>query len=277
MDFEDRLVTVTPEGISLEVVLAGLGSRFIAFAVDFSLQMIALAVFLFVVVSAFHGTVTTTSGLVAGGALSVFGLLDFLGYFVVCEMAFSGRSLGKKMVGLRVVRVGGQPVGFWSSLLRNVLRLIDMQIGITYLVGGVLILTTTRNQRLGDLLAGTVVVRDRLGTASPVGAAWSSAAGFAAPGWRTSPRPADTSGLPSAPTGGLPPGLAHWDVSAVPGADIELARTFLAHRGGYTGEARAKLAYELAGRIWPLVAGPTGPMHPEQFLEAVLLVKSRRS
>lgn len=272
------MVTVTPEGISLEVVLAGLGSRFIAFAVDFLLQMIALFVFLFVVLSAFHGAVSTTSGLVAGGALSLFVLVDFLGYFVVCEMAFSGRSLGKRMVGLRVVRVGGQPVGFWSSLLRNALRLIDMQIGVTYLVGGVLILVTTRNQRLGDLLASTVVVRDRRAAPSPAGGAWSSAAGFAAPAsGGTGIAPTDRPLWQAAPPGWLPPELAHWDVSAVADSDLELARTFMAHRAGYTKAARARLAYDLAGRIWPQVAGPTGPMHPEQFLEAVLLVKSRRS
>jgi len=72
----------------------------------------------------------------------------------------------------------------------------------------------------------------------------------------------------------LPFELAHWDVSAVPDAELALARTFLANRGGYTQDARCPLGYELAGRIWPLVAGPTAPMPAEWFLEAVLLVKS---
>ena len=166
MDFEDRHVTVTPEGISLDVVLAGLGSRFVAFLIDFTLQVLALIGFTIVVVSAFHGSGTTTSGLVEGGAFSLFVLVDFIGYFIFCEMLFNGRSLGKRAAGLRVVRVGSQPVGFWSSLLRNVLRLIDMQLGFTYLVGSVLILSTSRNQRLGDLIAGTLVVRERVGAAT---------------------------------------------------------------------------------------------------------------
>lgn len=273
MDFEDRHVTVTPEGISLDVVLAGLGSRFVAFALDFTLQVLAFVGFLLVVVSAFHGSVSTTSGLVAGGAFSLFVLVDFIGYFIFCEMLFNGRTLGKRAAGLRVVRVGGQPVGFWSSLLRNVLRLIDMQLGVTYLVGSVLILATDKNQRLGDLLANTLVVRERVGAATTWDrSSWTSPAGFTVPA--SGPGERSSAGAHQVY---LPPELTHWDVSAVPEAELALARTFLANRGGYTEEARLRLGHELAGRMWPLVAGPTGPLPPEWFLEAVLLVKSARA
>ncbi len=55
-----------------------------------------------------------------------------------------------------------------------------------------------------------------------------------------------------------------------------MVNRFLSGRAGYTPEARARLAAELAGRLWPLVAGPTGPMHPEHFLEAVSMVKAAR-
>ncbi len=273
MDFEDRHVTVTPEGISLDLVLAGLGSRFVAFALDLVLQSVALIVFLVVVLSAFHGTVTTSSGLVAGGVLSLFVLVDFIGYFVFCEMLFSGRTIGKRAAGLRVVRISGQPVGFWSSLLRNIMRLIDMQLGATYLVGAVLVLSTNKNQRLGDLLASTLVVRDRTGAAATwKGASWTSPAGFTTPAWVQGT-------LPPAGAGQLylPPELAHWDVSAVPDSELALVRVFLANRGGYTEQARLRIGYELTTRIWPLVAGPTAQMPQEWFLEAVLLVKSARS
>ncbi|MGA2529967.1 MAG: RDD family protein [Acidimicrobiales bacterium] len=273
MDFEDRHITITPEGISLEVVLAGLGSRFVAFLLDFALQVIALVAFIFVVVSASHGSGGTTSSLVWAGAFTLFVLIDFIGYFIFCEMLFNGRTLGKRAAGLRVVRVGGQPVGFWSSLLRNILRLIDMQLGFSYLVGSVLILATNQNQRLGDLLANTIVVREKLGAATTWKAVpWSSSAGFGASAWGPGA---------SAPTGPqklyVPPALAHWDVSAVPEAELALVRTFLANRAGYTQDARLRIGYELANRIWPLVAGPSGPLPPESFLEAVLLVKSARA
>ena len=216
MDFEDRHVTITPEGISLEVVLAGLGSRFVAFLLDFTLQVIALVAFILIVLSALHGSGTATSGLVVAGAFTLFVLVDFIGYFIFCEMLFNGRTLGKRAAGLRVVRVGGQPVGFWSSLLRNILRLIDMQLGFSYVVGSVLILATNQNQRLGDLLANTIVVREKLGAATTwKSAPWSSSAGFGAPAWGSGAGP---------PAGAqqlyLPPALAHWDVSAVPEAEL---------------------------------------------------------
>jgi uncharacterized RDD family membrane protein YckC len=273
VDFEDRHVTVTPEGISLDVALAGLGSRFAAFSLDFTLQVIALIGFILVVSSAFRGSGGQTSGLVAAGGFTLFVLVDFIGYFIFCEMLFNGRSLGKRAAGLRVVRVGGQPVGFWSSLLRNIARLIDMQLLFFYIVGSVLILSTNRNQRLGDLLANTLVVRDRIGAATTwKDTSWSSPANFGAPAWSTA------LGVPGGtPQRVLPPELAHWDVSAIPEPELALARTFIANRGGYTADARRRVSYELANRIWPLVAGPSGPMSPEWFLEAVLLVKAARS
>jgi hypothetical protein len=126
---------------------------------------------------------------------------------------------------------------------------------------------------LGDLIANTLVVRERVGAAATwKGASWSSGADFTAPAWRPGAwSPA------AAQQGYLPPELSHWDVSAVPDTELALARTFLANRSGYTQEARVRLGCELAGRMWPLVAGPTRPLQPESFLEAVLLVKSARS
>jgi uncharacterized RDD family membrane protein YckC len=273
VDFEDRQVTVTPEGISLDLVLAGLGSRFAAFLLDFVLQLAAFVVFLLALLAAFHGTSGTASALVAGGAISLFALVDFIGYFIFSEMLFNGRTLGKRAAGLRVVKVGGQPVGFWSSLLRNLVRLVDMQLGLTYLVGSVLILATNRNQRLGDLLAGTLVVRDRVAaTRVWKDTPWTNSASFGSV--------AGGAGQGTAPgtyRAYLPPELTHWDVSAVPEAELALARTFLANRAGYTQEARLRIGNDLAGRISPYVAGPNAPMPPEWFLEAVLLVKSARS
>ncbi len=212
-----------------------------------------------------------TSDLIATGILSLVFLLDFIGYFILCEMLWSGRSLGKRMAGIRVIRVNGGPVGFWSSLLRNIMRIIDTMPGIFYLVGSVLILSTSKNQRLGDLLGNTIVIRER-----QAAMVLQQGRPFAEPGLWT------TGGGPSAPWApghgypALPPELAHWDVSAVNDQELTLVRTFLANRWGYTPEARNALALQLADRLWPLVAGPVTPPHPEQFLEAVLLVKSVR-
>ena len=272
MDLEDRYVSTTPEGVSLSVVLAGLGSRFTAYLIDFLIQAVVFVVFVVALRSAVSGG-GQTAELLAAGAIALFAFFDFIGYFVVCEMLTSGRSIGKRANGLRVVRGDGGPIGFWSSALRNVLRLIDMIPFPVYLVGSVLILSTTRNQRLGDLAGGTLVIRERTAVDQSLGARpwndatqWSAAVG------------GPSSWAPGTPWGAaaLPPGLAHWDVSAVRQYDIEVAGLFLARRFGYTPEARSRLAVELANSIWPFVAGAPATMSPEQFLEAVVLVKSVR-
>lgn len=270
MTLEDRHVTPTPEGVSLDAVLAGLGSRIAAFLLDFLLQVVFFVVVL-IPVQLTLSRGGETSRLVAIGILSLVALLDFIGYFILCEMLWSGRSVGKRAAGTRVVRLSGGPVGFWSSLLRNIARLVDMMPSIFYLVGSVLILATSKNQRLGDLLGNTIVIRERQ-------AAMVQQRGlpFAEPGMWTAPGGPASPWSPGYGAPALPPELAHWDVSAVSDQELALVRTFVANRWGYTPEARGTLALQLADRLWPLVAGPTAPPHPEQFLEAVLLVKSVR-
>src|SRR5579859_1276777 len=158
MVFEDRLTLDTPEGVQLELTLAGVGSRFTAALVDYLIQgviLLALGLVLGYGVGVDPG---------AGGfALAIFSICFFLvftGYDVSFEVLNAGRTPGKRLNGLRVVRESGAPVTFATSAVRNVLRLIDILPG-WYIVGIASILITGRNQRLGDLAAGTVVVRDR--------------------------------------------------------------------------------------------------------------------
>ena len=89
MTLEDRYVTPTPEGVSLDTVLAGLGSRLAAFALDFLLQVVFFAIVVGLVAVFLHGG-GETSGLIATGILSLVFLLDFIGYFIICEMLWSG-------------------------------------------------------------------------------------------------------------------------------------------------------------------------------------------
>jgi uncharacterized RDD family membrane protein YckC len=272
MGLEDRYVTATPEGVSLNSVLAGLGSRFTAYLLDFTIQVVLFVGFIVLMVNVVVPG-GETGRLLATGGISLFFFLDFIGYFVLTEMLTSGRSIGKRAAGLRVVRADGSAVGFWSSTLRNALRLIDMIPFPFYLVGSVLVLSTTRNQRLGDLAGGTLVIRTRTAAASSLAArGWDdtaqwTAVGSTGVGW-----------VPISPygPGTLPPELAHWDVSAVTPGDLTVARMYLSNRHGYTPQARHQLGMQLAGDIWPKVAGAPNGLHPEQFLEAVVLVKSVR-
>jgi uncharacterized RDD family membrane protein YckC len=262
MTWEDRLLTPTPEGVTLDVELAGLGSRFAAFLLDFILQSIVFGVIVFTVIEGFSHTGTSYGQLIAGLIVLSF-VAVYVGYFVLCELLWSGRSIGKRLTGLRVMRMNGAPEGFWSILLRNVARLVDW-LPSFYLVGVISILASTNNQRLGDMLAGTVVVRERDGADS---LRHPEAAG-------ANQRVRETEGW--ARSTDLPPALQSWDVSAITDEEINLVRRFLLGRDGYSLEARARLASTLANRLLPRVTGTVGPLDAETFLENVSLVRAAR-
>jgi uncharacterized RDD family membrane protein YckC len=263
VEIDDRFVAATPEGVSLEFVLAGLGSRFVAVLLDLVIQVVAIGIVVAVVLNTI-GLSTSTRLYLSIGVISLSGFLLILGYFVLFESLNAGRSPGKAMTGLRVVLVTGGPVGARASLLRNVARFADW-LPSWYIVGAILILVTSNHQRLGDMLAGTLVVRERTAVSRlRAGTAWDHQAQWeaTAPGWGGQ--------------GTLPPQLAHWDVTNVSAEELAVVHRFLSGRAGYTAEARAGLATDLASRLWPRVAGPTGPMDAEDFLEGVVLVKSVR-
>jgi uncharacterized RDD family membrane protein YckC len=156
---DDRVTIATPEGIELELVLAGVGSRFAASLVDVAVQLgsiFALAVVL--------GPLGSNGFVVAVFLVAVFLIL--FGYDIALETWNRGRSIGKLAAGLRVVRVGGDPEGFLTAAVRNFLRIVDF-LPAFYVVGVIAILVTGRNQRLGDLAAGTLVVRERRPAVTP--------------------------------------------------------------------------------------------------------------
>src|SRR5688500_1158817 len=157
VSFEDRLAIATPEGVEVELTLAGVGSRFIAGAIDFSIQIVvivALSVVLRQLGDAGFAIFTSAS----------FLLIFF--YDVLFEVLGGGRTPGKRACGLRVVASGGRPITLGRSAVRNILRIIDILPGF-YAVGMVVVFATPRNQRIGDLVAGTHVVRDRHGDRHP--------------------------------------------------------------------------------------------------------------
>src|SRR5919198_3920072 len=155
VEIDDRITIATPEGVDLELTLAGVGSRFVSALVDFMLQLALL-----VGVSGVGAAVGAFGNGYGSVVVLLAGFLVFAAYDVLFEVFASGRTPGKRLNGLRVVRVDGSPVTFFTSAIRNVLRLVDILPGL-YLVGIVTILVTRQNQRLGDVAAGTLVVRER--------------------------------------------------------------------------------------------------------------------
>jgi len=163
---ERTLEVRTPESIAFRYELAGLGSRFLALAVDQAIQFAALAaIFVGLILAARaavrHGAPPpnelATSIAVAVLVLIVFVVLFV--YFIVFEALWNGQTPGKKLVGLRVVRDGGYPIDFGASLIRNLIR-VGEQLLAYYLIAAISALISPENKRLGDLAAGTIVVRD---------------------------------------------------------------------------------------------------------------------
>ncbi|MBA2752563.1 MAG: RDD family protein [Actinobacteria bacterium] len=265
MSYEDRISIATPEGIDLDLTLAGLGSRFMAALIDGLIQVavfIALAVLAGFLSSGAEGIDAFDGGLGAGIALAlilVAMFLIFFGYPIAFEVWASGRTPGKRWTGLRVVRVGGAPVSFLPSAVRNLVRLVDF-LPTAYGIGIVALLANSRNQRLGDIAAGTIVVRERKATHPIAPVTQSGQAGTAS---ASAPEP-------------LLPNWQYWDVSSVSAEDLGTVRRFLERRPFLTPEARSRLANELAARLRTKVSGPAEDLHPEVFLAEVAAVKSAR-
>lgn len=244
MTFDDRVTISTPEGVSLEMVLAGLGSRFAAGLLDVVIELSALYA-LFLVFASFDSAA-------AAAILYVLVFLVLFGYDVFFETVNQGRTPGKMAAGVRVVRIGGAPIGFLASAVRNLLRIVDGFSIVTFVlapVGMITIVASRRNQRLGDLAAGTVVMRER--KAAP--AAVLGVAAYA----------------PDAP-------FLSWDVSAVTADEVATIRRFLDRRATLTAQARAQLGWDLATRVRTKVAGAPDHWHPEAFLEGIVAAKAAR-
>lgn len=256
MELEDRITIGTPEGIELQLQLAGAASRYIARGIDFALQL-TLIVLLFILTLVISGgsdggPISLIGGWAAAGFfVGVFAVLYF--YNVLFEVLAQGRTPGKRATGLRVVREQGTPVDLPASLVRNLLRLIDeLLFGLPALVA---ILFTKHNQRLGDLAAGTLVIRE----APTPGARPDSlpqAAGRAATG-----QAIETSG---------------WDLSSVSAEELAAIRRFLERRGTFERHARQELAHRLEQGLRAKVAGAPPTHDPELFLEALAQAKASR-
>lgn len=258
MDYEDRISIATPEGIHLDVTLAGLGSRFVAFLVDQFIQwtiVFALALAIIAGAGSADSDLEGTAGTLVGALFFLVLFLSQFGYPILFESMASGRTPGKRVTGLRVVEVGGRPIGFRAGVIRNVMRIVDSLPGL-YLIGIVTILTSKRNQRLGDMAAGTIVVLERKGGRTQK---------KAPPAWMQPKTLAEPS-----------PETATWDVSAVTGDELATVRRFLERRATLTPEARSRLAMELALRLQPKVVGPSPDMHPEEFLLELAALKASR-
>lgn len=231
---------VTPEAILLEFSEAGLGSRSLAFIVDLGVR---LGIFWAIMVGlGLAAPIVGETVVVVVMIVSIFSIL--LVYPVVCEALWNGKTVGKMLVGLRAVTVEGAPVRFRHAAIRSALGLVDFFAS----AGTIAILTslsTRQSQRLGDLAAGTIVIRER------------QAGAHAQP-------------IIFQPPMGWEPFVAGLDTSTIDDEDYVLVRAFLLRVRELRSVARQERAQELA--VW--VAGRLGVdvpagHPPETFLVAV--------
>lgn len=242
---DDRITVRTPEGVDLELTLAGAGSRMAAAAVDGIVQLV-LVLLALVILAGLGAAVGEDAALLVLGVASLTVTLILIGYHVLFEVLAGGRTAGKAALGIRVIGDRGGPVTFSASMIRNLVRIVDF-LPAFYAVGLVSVLMTRTNQRLGDLAARTVVVRDR-------------------------PREElDTPDLPVAAAG-----EPRWDVSSVTADEVALVRRYLSRRRSLPADRQRQLAEQIAARLRPRVGGVDETLGDDEFLERLLAEKLGR-
>lgn len=156
----EQVSVKTPEFVSLKFKLAGLGSRSGAILIDEAL----LLLFNILVILVLNLSMQTT--IQFGQASYLFAIVIIAlfivrwGYFFVTEYFFGGRTLGKKMIGIRVIQDNGHSITLLSSAIRNLLRIVDM-LPAGYFIGILMVFFHPKHKRLGDLISGTVVIHER--------------------------------------------------------------------------------------------------------------------
>ncbi|HLX25989.1 MAG TPA: RDD family protein [Candidatus Cybelea sp.] len=241
----DRTLEVrTPESIAFNYELAGLGSRFLALVVDQAIQIAVLvAIFAGVIFWALRSVPRQTLPaadvkLGESIAIAIFVVIAFavlFGYFIVFEATWNGQTPGKKLLGIRVVRDGGYPIDFGASLIRNLIRVGEQLIGY-YAIAAISALISPENKRIGDLAAGTIVVRD------------ARIARLAALRERVEEP-------------------AYASTAYLSGEERALIKRFLERRGALAADRRRELAWDLAARVRKRVPPELARLPDESLLE----------
>ncbi len=235
----DQINIDTPELVSIEMPLAGIGSRFIALLVDYLIWFAGLLVLVLassVILPAIHAFNRISETWAEALVIFTFFLLNW-GYFTLFEAFWNGRTPGKRVARIRVIQRSGRAIGLFESMARNLVRYVD-QLPFFYGVGVIAMFVTKQHQRLGDLAAGTLVVRDREIETPLWGDAGSRTftAQFFAPSAPV-PEPHSLVTLPAA------------GVAKLSSSDLEVLEGFFARRLDMSMETREAIASRIASAI----------------------------
>ncbi|WP_017714983.1 RDD family protein [Kamptonema formosum] len=259
MRFFNRVTLLTPESVELEFNLAGIGNRAFALLIDYHVLGVIVVVFLIAwsflsiqlveLLAQLVGTDNIGLWLVSIAILGTFCI--YMGYFVFFETFWQGQTPGKRFAKIRVIRDDGRTVELQQATLRALLRPIDD----TLFIGAFLIMLTSQEKRLGDLVAGTLVIQAEQPAAPATFPISETARNLA----QQLPQIANLSLL-------LPD-------------DFAVIREYLQRRGDLAKEAKSELSRTLARQVKDAIEMEKVPegVTPEQFLEAVYLAYQQQS
>ena len=243
----DREALITGDAVLLDLRAASFAVRMVSAAIDGALQM-AILIGGVVALAWTAARADLDEGLIAAAVLMM-SVTAYVGYPVLSELLLRGRSVGRLVMGTRVVRDDGGPAHLRQSLIRAVMAMLEI-----WSTAGTFALTSSvidrRSRRVGDLLAGTMVIQERMRTIEPR-------------------RPA------------VPTELQQWagaaDVGRLPITLMADIRSFLPRAEQTNPDSRRQLSRDLVQRTLPHVApAPPPGTDPEAFLAAVIAERSRR-
>jgi uncharacterized RDD family membrane protein YckC len=240
IETEETLIIETPERVPLAFAVASIGNRFLAVAIDHFIQYFVIVVVAWALLSLSGvGSVETIENsnffqempkwTIALMIVVLF--LIFAGYFVFFEWLWNGQTPGKRLLKLRVIREDGRPITLWEAMARNLLRIFDAVPGFVlpvYSIGLITIFLSNRDQRVGDVFAGTVVVRERTDEAPTFAETFSNPVADAA--FRRVQKPVSFQA----------------DVNSITEREIEVAESFLRRRWDLTERQRLWMAWRVA-------------------------------
>ena len=239
----------TPENIELSYALAGPGSRAVAYLIDLFIMFFVVQMLLnllVLVVGMLISALGVSGDMWVAGLAGLTSFALYNGYFIILEWLLNGQTPGKRILHVRVIKQGGYALRFFDTLLRNLLRVVDF-LPLFYGVGLTSLLLTRDSQRLGDLVAGTLVVyQEPVETGSLVAE------------------------LPAAVSSEPP--LPEDQVAAIPNEVILLADEYLRSRGELVPRPRQEIAAELVEMIRQTSGGlqPRAAQGVESFLASVV-------
>lgn len=244
-EMNEHLSIETPEQIKINYSIAGIGSRFYAAVIDIAVLTPIVLIGMYVTVRAMIDLNEILNWLAAIAGIATFALQ--WGYYIIFEITTNGQSPGKRALGLRVIKVHGYPISFSDSAIRNLIRIVDF-LPFFYGIGLMAMLSNKNWQRLGDLAAGTLVVKEDT---------------------KVSPNPAKTPTIRKSTFV-----YADWiQLEQLTDAELVSIREYLSRRGTLPRLRRIQLVRAIGVPIARKMGGST-PIDYELFLEELYALKT---